>query len=92
VKRGERVGLAVGEVERVAQQRPTAVLELLGGVPVAGLAQLVPVLAEAQQPSNAPRFTASFGVTDSDAAESLEQLVQIADSGLTSRRTPAATG
>jgi diguanylate cyclase (GGDEF)-like protein/PAS domain S-box-containing protein len=38
-------------------------------------------LAEAQ-PGTAPRFTASFGVTDTDAAESLEQLLHIADTGL----------
>jgi diguanylate cyclase (GGDEF)-like protein/PAS domain S-box-containing protein len=38
-------------------------------------------LAEAHS-GDAPPFTASFGVTDSDAAESLEQLLQIADSGL----------
>lgn len=38
-------------------------------------------LAEAQLGSG-PRFTVSFGVTDSDAAESLEQLLQLADSGL----------
>ena len=29
-----------------------------------------------------PRFTASFGVTDSAAADSLEQMMQIADAGL----------
>jgi diguanylate cyclase (GGDEF)-like protein len=38
-------------------------------------------LVEAQ-PGDAPRFTASFGVTDSNAAKSLEQMLQIADSGL----------
>jgi diguanylate cyclase (GGDEF)-like protein len=34
------------------------------------------------QPGNAPRFTASFGVTDSDAAEGLEEMLHIADGGL----------
>ena len=38
-------------------------------------------VAEAQA-GNGPAFTASFGVTDSAAAETLEQLLQIADSGL----------
>jgi len=38
-------------------------------------------LAEAQ-PGNSPRFTSSFGVTDSDAAKSLEQLLHTADTGL----------
>jgi diguanylate cyclase (GGDEF)-like protein len=34
-----------------------------------------------------PRFTASFGVTDSTAAESLEQIVHIADCGLYAAKT-----
>jgi diguanylate cyclase (GGDEF)-like protein len=38
-------------------------------------------LAEAQ-PGNSPRFTSSFGVIDSDAAQSLEQLLHTADTGL----------
>jgi diguanylate cyclase (GGDEF)-like protein/PAS domain S-box-containing protein len=38
-------------------------------------------LVEAQH-GNAPRFTASFGVTDSHIAESLEQLLHVADDGL----------
>jgi diguanylate cyclase (GGDEF)-like protein len=38
-------------------------------------------LAEAHTGDH-PQFTASFGTTDSSQAESLEQLVQIADSGL----------
>jgi hypothetical protein len=42
---GEGRGLLVGEILRVLQQRPAAVLERLRGVLLAGLAQLVPVLA-----------------------------------------------
>jgi len=38
VQRGERVGLALGEVLGVLQQRPAAVFEVLGGVWVAGAA------------------------------------------------------
>ncbi|MBV9465780.1 MAG: diguanylate cyclase [Solirubrobacterales bacterium] len=38
-------------------------------------------LAQAQS-GNAPRFTVSFGVTDSEAGEGLAQLLRIADSGL----------
>ncbi len=45
------------------------------------LDRLREALAEAQ-PGTTPRFTASFGVTDTNAAESLEQLLHIADSGL----------
>jgi len=41
----ERVELGVGEVVGVLEQRPAAAFELLGGVFVAGLAELVPVLA-----------------------------------------------
>lgn len=40
----------------------------------------------AGQSGDAPRFTASFGVTDTDAAENLEQLLHIADSGLYSSK------
>jgi hypothetical protein len=43
--RGEGAGLTVGEVAGVLQQRPAVVLELLGGVGLTGVAQLVPVLA-----------------------------------------------
>jgi hypothetical protein len=37
--------LTVGELGGVLQQRPAVVLELLGGVGLAGVAQLVPELA-----------------------------------------------
>ena len=43
--RGEGARLAVGELGGVLQQRPAVVLELLGGVGLAGVAQLVPELA-----------------------------------------------
>ena len=43
--RGEGAGLTVGEVVGVLEQRPAVLLELLGGVGLAGVAQLVPVLA-----------------------------------------------
>ena len=48
---------------------------------VAVLDRLREGLAKAH-PGETARFTASFGVTDSNEAESLEQLIQIADSGL----------
>jgi hypothetical protein len=43
--RSKRGGLLVGEIVRVAQERPAVVLELLGGAGLAGVAQLVPALA-----------------------------------------------
>jgi predicted signal transduction protein with EAL and GGDEF domain len=48
---------------------------------VAVLERLRQSLAEAHA-GEGPRFTASFGVTDSDAAEDVEQLVQLADAAL----------
>jgi hypothetical protein len=45
VQRGECVGLAVGEILGVLEQRPAGVLELLGGLSLVCPAQLVPVLA-----------------------------------------------
>ena len=43
--RGKDRSLVLGEIVGVLQQRPAGVLELLGGVGLARLAQLVPVLA-----------------------------------------------
>ena len=48
---------------------------------VAVLDRLREELADAQ-PGDAPRFTASFGVTDSEAAATLDQMLKIADQGL----------
>jgi hypothetical protein len=50
-------------------------------VAVRALERLRTRLAGAQL-GNAPRFTVSFGVTDTRAAESLERMLQIADGGL----------
>ena len=47
-------------------------------------------LAEAH-PGETARFTASFGVTDSGQADTLEQLLSIADAGLYAPSRPAAT-